>query len=72
MSWNEKSSKDKTRAIALCDASGFFNCAINTQRDKGNGGETTHTKKRTTAPPHSRRSPYTCDTWTGRMPWEKR
>ena len=33
MSWNEESSKDKTRAIALCYPNGYFNCAINTQRD---------------------------------------
>lgn len=33
MSWNESSSKDTTRAIALCDSAGYFNCAINTQRE---------------------------------------
>ena len=35
MSWNEESSKGKTRAIALCYSNGgYFNCAINTQRDE--------------------------------------
>lgn len=33
MTWNESSADETTRAIALCHPSGYFCCAINTQRD---------------------------------------